>query len=49
MEKKTKAKLIEDNQKLKEKIEALEREVQRLEDALTWQRISPGGLGCHRH
>ena len=42
------ADLREENRDLKEKIEALEKKVQRLERAITWQRISPGGLGCNR-
>jgi len=40
--------LRKENRDLKEKVEALEKKVQRLERAVTWQRISPGGLGCYR-
>ena len=40
--------LRKENLDLKEKVEALEKKVQRLERAIAWQRISPGGLGCNR-
>ena len=42
------AELRKENRELKETIETLERKVERLERAVMWNGVFPGGLGCHR-
>ena len=43
---KTKAELIEDNQKLREEIEKLNKRINYLLRANLWAEVRPRGLGC---